>query len=162
MTNIVSGSFLDSSLRPSCCSIALKMPGAFALVHRIFRPIPRPEIFPTTRSVSRAKSIKKSMQSPTVKNFSRPAIQQLNPKPKTNHLPPACYRLTREINSWPGCSPSSAPPQKGAGSRIDSDSSKNKSAGRVARKTCVAFSVGDHMRQACKSGRTVWVGGLNG
>ena len=52
------------------------------------------------------------------------AHQQLNPRPKPGTLAPTCYRLTREKNSWPGCSRSSAPPQKGAGSRIDSDSSK--------------------------------------
>ena len=57
---------------------------------------------------------KREPHSPCMKDFSRLAIQQLNPKPKTNHIAPTCYRLTREKNSWPGYSPSSAPPQKGS------------------------------------------------
>ena len=49
--------------------------------------------------------LQREPHSPCMKDFSRLAIQQLNPKPKTNHIAPTCYRLTREKNSWPGYSP---------------------------------------------------------
>ena len=54
------------------------------------------------------------------------------------------------------------PLKKGAGSRIDSDSSNNKSAGLVVRKTCVASLVGDRggkpVNQAGPSGWAVSTG----